>query len=733
MNISKRKQGILAIICTIAMIVTSITVYNPREVKADPSATVDGKQYSATVKDSGEWTGFACQGIFDSARIHFAWGIAVDAATITASLNGNQLKVAGQNANGMNIPLSEVTSLGVGSYDIVINATTVASESAEAKEISATATLKIEKVEGTTELQKPSAPTGLVANINNLKTDYTIAFANVATATSYKFYLDGTYKKDITNGGIVTIEELGLEAGKTYKFGVSAVNAAGESDITTIDVTVPGQEEETTTGSSTKPFDPSTIEDSKWTLALNSETVSYYIADGKADKVPVKPQLEGDNYYIAFSLAAKFKSVTFDGVSKDVEEGAFCRVKASDLTSGYHTLVVTDHYGKESITIYFKVAKEEAYKDGEVLVNESNQTKEVPAYAGGDYWQNEYNNAPVKYVKGKKYVAEVVVSSTAAKKIKMVFQRVNIWDFVDANSGYEASIAAGNKVKITYVFEATQSTNNGNFDIYLGSVADATTMVFESKKLTTYNEVPDGVQTGVEVLEAPGSTKYTVSIDGDSQTCEEGATIVVPADGQGYYDVTKKVAYAPGEVLQVNENMTLKSIALNVTMTPGASIRLAAPTGLRFQTTVKSGNGIDADEILNSTTVTTGTLITTLDLYKTHGNTLTKESTSTYTVLDIANNGWFGEESKKETGKFCGSIIKIQKENYGRKFIAVGYATINYSNGKSKTVYADVTENNAKSIKYVAEKVQASDKFSGYSPEQQDIINKYIKGEEISK
>lgn len=731
MNISKRKQGILAIICTIAMIVTSITVYNPREVKADPSATVDGKQYSATVKDSGEWTGFACQGIFDSARINFAWGIDVDSNTITASIGETKLTVNGKSAKGMNIPLSEVTSLGVGSYDIVINATTVASESAEAKQISATATLKIEKVEGTTELQKPSAPTGLVANINNLKTDYTIAFANVATATSYKFYLDGTYKKDITNGGIVTIEELGLEAGKTYKFGVSAVNAAGESDITTIDVTVPGQEEETTTGSSTKPFDPSTIEDSKWTLALNSETVSYYIADGKADKVPVKPQLEGDNYYIAFSLAAKFKSVTFDGVSKDVEEGAFCRVKASDLTSGYHTLVVTDHYGKESITIYFKVAKEEAYKDGEVLVNESNQTKEVPAYAGGDYWQNEYNSAPVKYVKGKKYVAEVVVSSTAAKKIKMVFQRVNIWDFVDANSGYEASIAAGNKVKITYVFEATQSTNNGNFDIYLGSAADATTMVFESKKLTTYNEVPDGVQTGVEVLEAPETTKYTVSIDGTEKQYEEGATIAVPADGQGYYNVTKKEAYAPGTELTVNENMTLKSIALNVTMTPGASIRLAAPTGLRFQTTVKSGNGIDADEILNSTTVTTGTLITTLDLYITNGNTLTKDST--YTVLDIANDGWFNDGTKTETGKFCGSIIKIQKGNYGRKFIAVGYATINYSNGHSKTVYADVTENNAKSIKYVAEKVQASDKFSGYSAEQQDIINKYINGEEISE
>ncbi len=543
-------------------------------------------------------------------------------------------------------------------------------------------------------------------------------------------------KKDITNGSIVTIEELGLEAGKTYKFGVSAVNAAGESDITTIDVKVPGKEEETTTGSSTKPFDPSTIKDSEWTSALNSKTVSYYIADGKADKVQVKPQLEGDNYYIAFKLAAKFKSVTFDGVSKDVEEGAFCRVKASDLTSGYHTLVVTDYNGTESVTIYFKVAKEEetttaAYKDGEVLVNESNQTKEVPAYTGGDYWQQEYNNMPVKYVKGKKYVAEVVVSSTAAKKIKMVFQSVGDWAFVEAKSGYETSIAAGNKVKITYVFEATQSTDNGNFDIYLGSAADATTMVFESKKLTTYNEVPEGVQTGVEVLEAPGSTKYTVSIDGKEKPYEEGATITVPTEGQGYYDVTKKVAYAPGTELTVNENMTLKSIELNVTMTPGASIRLAAPTGLRFQTTVKSGNGIAADEILNSKTVTTGTLITTLDLYRTNGNTLTKDST--YTVLDIANVGWFNDGTKTETGKFCGSIIKIQKENYGRKFIAVGYATINYSNGDSKTVYAEVTENNAKSIKYVAEKVQASDKFSGYSPEQQAIINKYIKGEEISK
>lgn len=729
MNISKRKQGILAIICTIAMIVTSITVYNPREVKADPSATVDGKQYSATVKDSGEWTGFACQGIFDSARIHFAWGIAVDAATITASLNGNQLKVAGQNANGMYIPLTEVTNLEVGSYDIVVTATTVATKTAEAKEVSATATLKIEKVEGTTELQKPSAPTGLVANINNLKTDYTIAFANVATATSYKFYLDGTYKKDITNGGIVTIEELGLEAGKTYKFGVSAVNAAGESDITTIDVKVPGKEEETTTGSSTKPLDPSDIKDSEWTLASGSKTVSYYIADGKADKVQVKPQLEGDNYYIAFSLAAKFKSVTFDGVSKDVEEGAFCRVKVSDLTSGYHTLVVTDYNGTESVTIYFKVAKGEetttpTFEEGKELIPSDKVNAEITLEkhtVGQTEYIQEHKADSIHIESGKWYVGQFTITSSVRKYFEIRVQDAAAGHAsIPANTEFKkVLVEAGQTVNVRVRFKADRTTDSAIFDICMGYIKEES----EAGKVQITNNSLRGY------TNEPEATKYTVSIDGTEEQYEEGATITVPAEGQGYYDVTKKVAYAPRTELTVNENMTLKSIKLNVTMTPGASIRLAAPTGLRFQTTVKSENGIAADEILNSKTVTTGTLITTLASYEHNGNTLTRDSK--YTFLDIANDGWFNDGTKTETGKFCGSIIKIKKENYGRKFIAVGYATINYSNGDSKTVYANVTANNAKSIAYVAEQVKGSEKFSGYSAEQKDIINKYINREEI--
>lgn len=464
------------------------------------------------------------------------------------------------------------------------------------------------------EVSAPKAPTSLEAHIGGGNTFYTIAFAPVDGAKSYKFYLDGEYRQDITNGGTVTIEKLGLKAGQTYKFGVSAVNAAGvESGITTIDVKVPGKEEGTTTPSfeEGKELIPSKMVNAEITLEKHTVGQTEYVQEHKAESI----HIESGKWYV----------------------GQFT------ITS--------------SVRKYFEIRVQDAAA--------------------------EYVSIP---------------ASTEFKKVL---------------------VEAGQTVNVRVRFKADRTTDSAIFDICMGYIKEES----EAGKVQITNNSLKGY------TNEPEATKYTVSIDGTEKPYEEGATISVPAEGQGYYDVTKKVAYAPGAKLPVNENMTLKSIELNVTMTPGASIRLAAPTGLRFQTTVKSGNGIDADEILNSATVTTGTLITTLDLYKDNGKTLTKDSK--YNFLDIANNGWFNDGAKTETGKFCGSIIKIQSKNYGRAYIAVGYATIKYSEGSSKTVYADVTENNAKSIAYVAGKVKDSKKFSGYSPEQKDIINKYINGEEI--
>ena len=746
--ISKKKQGVIAIICAIAMVVTSLTIYNPREAKAD----TDYSQLTYDYKNKGEaymkgaettksqwrvavdtsqstgdivnWmtTGDGNLNFYGEMFMNVTWhGVYPDA---TLEINGVKVEKGAEGVQvyaAAEIHVNAKNWINNNAYNVV--KVTSADETQYVTFIVATGNKVDTSTEESTELQKPAAPIGLVANINDLKTNYTIAFANVATATSYKFYLDGKFVKDITNGGVVTIEELKLEEGKTYTFGVSAVNAAGESDISTVSVTVPSKETETTKGSeeTTETFDPSTI--TEWTAVGGSTTMSYYIANDAAGKVSVKPEMHGDSLYAAFALAAKFKSVVLNDESITPRGGADVEIAKTSFKEGYNKLVVTNFYGKESVTIYFKVEKEEEtttkpYKDGEVLVNDSNVTKEVPAYENGDYWQNEYNNAPVNYVKGKKYVAEVVVSSTAAKKIKLVFQRVNIWDFVDANSGYEAEIAAGNKVKITYVFEATQETDNGNFDIYLGSVADATTLVFESKKLTTYNEVPAGVQTGVEVVSAPAT--YTVTVDGTPTSVTEGSTYTFGDNAQGYYDTTNSVAYASGETITVNSNITVTSINLNVAMQKGASVRLATPTGLRFQTVITSGNDIAVSDILNKDFVTTGTLITTFDLFSANGNVLDKDSK--YTNLDIANSGWYNDE----VGKFCGSIIKIKTGNYEKKFVGVGYATITYHNGDKYSIYADVNEtDNARSIYYVANAVKDAG-YKNCDAAQKAIIDKYL-------
>ena len=621
MNISKRKQGILAIICTIAMIVTSITVYNPREVKAD----TDYSKLTYNYKNKGEsymkgsentkspwkvaidesqskgdivnWmtTGAGNLNFYNEMFMNVTWhGNYPDA---TLEINGVKVEKVENGGNGVKVFNSAEIHVNAKEWinNNAYNVVKVTSKdgSQYVTFIVATGDKAVTSSEETTVAQKPSAPTQIYANINALQTDYTVGVVQeVAGATGYKFYVNETFVKEIAKNQVITIEEMekhGLKRGEVNKFGISAFNSKGESAITTIDVPVPEKKEETTTP-------------------------------------------------------------TPD------------------------------------------------YKDGEVLVNESNKTIEVPSYSDGDSWRSEYNNTPVKYVKGKKYVAEVVVSSTAEKKIKMVFQRNSIWDFVDSNSGYEVSIAAGNKVKITYVFEATQSTNDGNFDIHLGSAADATTLVFESKKLTTYNEVPDGVKTGVEVIPSP--TKYTVTEDGVANEVTEGSSYTFGKNAQGYYDATNGVAYAPEEVITVDRNITVTSIRLNVAMESGAGIKLTTPTGLRFKTNVTG----TTDILSQSDIIKTGTIITASDILD--GGTVDDNFVNSNKLklnIENENNGWYGNT----VGTFCASIVELQEENYARDFVGVGYVTIKYNNKTDKTIYAP--SGTVRAVATVAQNIKKSE------------------------
>lgn len=596
--ISKKKQGIIAIICAIAMVVTSLTIYNPREAKA---ADTDYSQLTYDYKNKGE------ANMKGAETTKSQWRVAVDKSQSTGNIvdwmttGSGELNFYGDmfmkvvwhgnypgatlEINGVKIVKTGATVPVCNDFETHVNAknwinnnaynvvkVTSKDETQYVTFIVATGNKVDTSTEESTELQKPAAPEGLSANINDLKTNYTISFANVPTAEKYEFYLDGVYKRDITNGGIVTIEELGLKAGQTYKFGVCAVNKAGKSEISIVSVTV--KTETTGPEETTEPLKPETIKD--WTEVKNSNnTMLYYIADGASDKMAVLPEMHGDNLFAAFKLTPKYK-VELNGETIKPREGADIEIPKTSFSKEYNKLVVTNSQGNDSVTIYIKV-----------------------------------------------------VSATE-------------------------------------------------------------------------------------------KTKCKVTVDGTATEVEKGSTYTFGDNAQGYYDTKNSVAYASGEEITVNSDITVTSIKLNVAMQKGASVRLATPTGLRFQTVITSGNDIAASDILNKDFVTTGTLITTFDLFSANGNVLNKDSK--YTNLDIANSGWYNDE----VGKFCGSIIKIKTGNYEKKFVGVGYATITYHNGDKYSIYADVNEtDNARSIYYVANAVKEAG-YKNCDAAQKAIIDKYL-------
>lgn len=688
MNISKRKQGILAIICTIAMIVTSITVYNPREVKAADWSTVDtwktvsagGIDYKVQKDGSFINDGFKAEGGGSWVKAtNVLYMNFRDAVYTKAVINDVEYLSADHNKGTDECIRFEGAQVWI-SFDLFkLKKNTIVFYDGD----TVLSYLYVYNPEGSgSDAPAPTAPVLNVTDFNATTNSFTFTWDDAENASYYDLYV-GTTKAAgrVTSGVSKTYSELGLEQtseDQTIEFILKAVNGTGETASAVVEKTLP-----------------------KFSWKSIDGTDKYaYNSNTKVNVVNIQGKDGNDSVYM--NVTAGITSISVNGKTEDVGaiEGSGCWVYFSALTEEENEVVV--YMGTESRTVIIKKLKDDgndsSYKDGEVLVNESNKTIEVPSYSDGDSWQNEYNNTPVKYVKGKKYVAEVVVSSTAAKEIKMVFQRNSIWDFVDSNSGYEVSIAAGNKVKITYVFEATQSTNDGNFDIHLGSAADATTLVFESKKLTTYNEVPAGVKTGVEVIPSP--TKYTVTEDGVANEVTEGSSYTFGKNAQGYYDATNGVAYAPEEVITVDRNITVTSIRLNVAMESGAGIKLTTPTGLRFKTNVTG----TTDILSQSDIIKTGTIITASDILD--GGTVDDNFVNSNKLklnIENENNGWYGNT----VGTFCASIVELQKENYARDFVGVGYVTIKYNNKTDKTIYAP--SGTVRAVATVAQNIQKSE------------------------
>ena len=158
----------------------------------------------------------------------------------------------------------------------------------------------------------------------------------------------GGYKSEYGYGKITTGGVLPDETTSTAKETTKTPTTTTVAPTTT---TKEPTTEETT-------INPSDI--TSWTNVSGSDNIQYYVQGNKDDKVTVKPVVQGDGIYIAYSLAAKFNSVTLNGENKEVTAGAYYKLSLADISEkGYYSLTVEDYYKNEKITIVFKVANKE--------------------------------------------------------------------------------------------------------------------------------------------------------------------------------------------------------------------------------------------------------------------------------------------------------------------------------------------------------------------------------------
>lgn len=206
-----------------------------------------------------------------------------------------------------------------------------------------------------------------------------------------------------------------------------------------------------------------------------------------------------------------------------------------------------------------------------------------------------------------------------------------------------------------------------------------------------------------------GVGAYTLTINDtygnlvESVSMDETEEYALPAlNRPGYvfvgYMVEDKLVPANTKIA-VNENKTVVAYFVEFAMFNGASIRVSAPTGVRF------GTQIDKDQLdaikAGGATVSFGTLIAM-------ASDITVEEALDYTMLtkgcgikhlDVVSTV---QSEVRRFVQFNGAVVGIKTTNYNKQFVGRAYMTITYSNGESQVFYASVTDN-ARSVAEVAE------------------------------
>ncbi len=216
------------------------------------------------------------------------------------------------------------------------------------------------------------------------------------------------------------------------------------------------------------------------------------------------------------------------------------------------------------------------------------------------------------------------------------------------------------------------------------------------------------------------ATYYNVTVNGETTSIEEGAEFSLPVMEDlsfvGYYYDGK--IYNAKEIVTVDKDITFQSLYLDMEMLQGAAFRLSKPTGIRFYTNIDEEQ-LAALEALGMS-VQLGTVVAPIDHLD--GNDLTFDIEKTYTKIAFNTRNWYKET---DFSGFVGSIVSIKDKNLNRKFVGRGYATITFGDFE-KTIYADYsTEDNARSICYIANMLKNDTVYETLSTELQEVVDSF--------
>ena len=736
MNISKRKQGILAIICTIAMIVTSITVYNPREVKADQSAAAS-YDYSSTAwlgdgvgggKYNNKYKLAPLRGVANIANIQkpapFATADGIYMALATddvkkVTVNGTETSEYDMQGAGMLLHLAAMTE----KYNDILIYNSKGEAFAELYGYYADGTDS-----GTIEpVEKPAAPAGLNVSFNKEEKTCTISFDKVEGITTYNFYVGANKIGTVPENKTFKISDLNVEEGKKYTFGVTSVNAKNvESDKATTEATVPVFS------------------------ALSAPTQIYAHIDALQTNYTVGVEqevagAEGYNFYVNgtfVKIIARDQVITIEEMEKHgLKRGEVNQFGISAFNSKGESAITTIDVPvpgkKEETTIEDgkEILKNVEFSDGSSWDIAVGNLKDVTymgagkikfgvqAYEAGYNYTSQLKQAGITLDSNKWYVATVTVKSSVARKIQLLIQKNGgDWKVENGNTIFE--VKANEDTTFTTTFKVGTAANEYLFGLMLGYVdntkSDAAEIIVSNVSLKGYTNKP---------------TK-NVTIDGNvKETVAPGDTYTLPTEAKyGYYDTVNKVIYKAGSVITVNDDVNLVSITdVSVKMYNGAAIRIDAnqetPGGIRFKASVDVACGVAEykNEITNK--VQAGTLITTKDILDAKNDVEynVENVNNIGKVLDVKNTGWLDES----THSYSASLIKIVKANYGRYFVAKAYVKVPYKNAASEYVYSadggSYANSVERSISDVAKAIKGNDEYDGITDEAiRSLINSFI-------